>query len=143
MTSLPEAPQPKRTVWTALGMSGVASAAASGTDVLALVVLVEVVGLHYAVSTALGALLGAGVNFVLGRYWVFLAAEGAVMGQAVRYGLVVLSSVAWNTAAVYAFTEALGVPYLASRLAAAVLVALLHNFPLLRWVVFRVPNASP
>lgn len=134
----PHPPDPRpRSLLASLGLSQVASALATGIDLVVLVALTELAGLHYAASTAVGAAVGAVTNFLLGRYWVFLAAQGHMGRQLTRYVLVVASSVAWNSALVYALTEGTGLAYPISRLVAAVVVAVLHNFPLLRWVVFR------
>jgi putative flippase GtrA len=120
-----------------LRRSQVASLIATAIDFSTLIFLVEVAHLWYVAATATGALLGAIVNFVLGRYWSFRAGHGSIHGQAMRYAAVSGASLALNSAGVYLLTDKLGIHYALSRVIAAAVVGLIFNFPLHRHFVFR------
>lgn len=140
--SLPPADPRGRPLLGALGRTPVVSVVATSVDMLVLLALVELLGWHYTTGTAAGAVVGAAVHFGLSRHWVFLAGDGRLRDQLPLYGLVVASSIVLNTSLVWLFTEHGGLPYPLSRLFAAAFVAFGHNFPLMRWVVFRPRDAT-
>ncbi len=120
-----------------LRRSQIASLTATLVDFGSLIFLVEIGGVWYVAATAIGAFLGAVVNFLLGRHWSFTAEKEGVRGQAVRYAAVSAASLALNSAGVYLFTEYLQIHYALSRVITAFLVSVLFNFPLHRHFVFR------
>jgi putative flippase GtrA len=122
--------------FVSLRRAQVASLVATVVDFSCLVFLVEVLRLWYVAATALGALAGAIVNFILGRHWSFMAGHERVRGQALRYAVVSAVSLALNSLGVYLLTEYLGLHYTISRAISAILVGLLFNFPLHRHFVF-------
>lgn len=119
-----------------LKRSQIASLTATVVDFASLIFLVEVWGVWYVAATAMGAALGAIVNFLLGRHWSFAAGEQPVGGQALRYATVALLSLALNSLAVYLLTAYGSIYYALSRVIAAVFIGLLFNFPLHRRFVF-------
>jgi len=119
-----------------LGRSQIASLIATGVDFGSLIVLVEVGHLWYVAATAVGAALGALVNFLLGRHWSFTAGDQAVHGQALRYAAVAALSLILNSLAVYLLTAYGNIHYVISRVIAAIAIGLLFNFPLHRRFVF-------
>ncbi len=119
-----------------LRRSQVASLTATLVDFGSLVFLVEVGGVWYVAATAIGAFLGAVVNFILGRHWSFTAEKESVRGQAIRYPAVAAASLVLNSLGVYLLTEYLDIYYVISRVITAFLVGLLFNFPLHRRFVF-------
>jgi putative flippase GtrA len=126
--------QPRLVV--SLKRSQLASLTATIVDFGALIFLVEIAGVWYVAATAIAALFGAIVNFMLGRHWSFKAADQAVRGQMFRYAAVSALSLTLNSLGVYLVTEYLGIYYLASRAITAILVGILFNFPLHRHFVF-------
>jgi putative flippase GtrA len=119
-----------------LRRSQIASLSATAVDFGSLIFLVEVCGVWYVAATAMGAGLGAIVNFLLGRHWSFTADEQKVSGQALRYAAVAALSLVLNSLAVYLLTAYGDIYYALSRVIAAVLIGLLFNFPLHRRFVF-------
>ena len=119
-----------------LRRSQIASLTATVVDFASLIFMVEVCGVWYVAATAMGAALGAVVNFLLGRHWSFTAGEQPVGGQALRYAMVAVLSLVLNSLAVYLLTAYGNIYYALSRVIAAALIGLLFNFPLHRRFVF-------
>lgn len=124
--------------WALLGKHQVSALVATGVDFGVMIALVELFRFSPVLATALGAFSGAVTNFTMGRSWTFEAKEGAPAGQALRYVLVSAASLAWNALGVHLGVK-LGVPYVAARVAVAVLVSFFWNFPLHRYFVFAKP----
>lgn len=128
--------------WKTFSKAQLASIAATCVDFGLLLVLVECGKLWYVPATALGALAGAVTNFSINRYWSFEAAASRWEGQALRYALVSGGSLLLNTAGVFAMTEGLGAPYLASKVVSALLIGWLFNYPLHRGFVFSSTSSQ-
>ncbi len=99
--------------------------------------LTEVAGLHYLVSAALSFLLGTTVSWALSVRWVFAVRRFA--SKATEYGLFVFVGVVGlglNEVLLWAFTEKLGLFYLASKVVAATLV-FSWNFGMRKVLLFR------
>lgn len=114
-----------------------AAALATALDFAVYVILVELASVWYVLAAAIGALCGAVSNFLLGRHWCFDAHAGHVYGQAWRYAWVSGLSLLLNTGGVYLLADGLGLHYLASRVLIAIVVAVLFNYPLQRFYVFK------
>jgi len=113
------------------------SVIATLADFTTLVALVEMLGLWYVTATAIGALVGAVVNFMLGRHWSFVALQGRIEHQIFKYSIISGLSLLLNTLGVYVFTDLVGLKYTLSKLIVAGLVGIFFNFPLHRSFVFR------
>jgi putative flippase GtrA len=96
-------------------------------------------------GTAVGATAGALSNFALGRTWIFNAHGGSVARQMIRYGMVSLAGLGWNTLGQALMIKATGLPYPVTRLMVAVAVGVCWNYPMQRWFVFHhpVPPTEP
>jgi CDP-diacylglycerol--glycerol-3-phosphate 3-phosphatidyltransferase len=92
-------------------------------------------------ATLVGALVGASVNFALGRRWAFGAWREGPAPQALRYAVVSLASATLNAVGVHLLHDGLHVQYVAARAVVAVLVSLLWNYPMQRGFVFRRARA--
>lgn len=110
---------------------------ATTVDFTLMIALVSVARMSPTLGTAVGAACGAGVNFLLGRFWVFRSTNTAAIGQAGRYALVAAGSLLLNTTAMHFFTASLEVPYLAARVAISFVVSVAWNFPLHGVFVFE------
>lgn len=117
--------------------SQVAAFAATLADYILLFSLVEIFHVWYVLATALGALLGAIVNFIINRYWSFEATHRRWHGQAWKYALVSAGSLLLNSGGVYAMTELGRIHYAISVVAVSLIVAWVFNYPLQRHFVFR------
>ena len=120
---------------------GFAAMAATTLDFTVLTTFTEVFGVYYVLSTALGALSGGTLSFLLGRNWAFFNKDNSIFGQAGRYIIANLSSIALNTSGVYLLTDVISDNhYLVSKVIVASCVGLLFNFPMQRYFVFRKRN---
>ena len=99
--------------------SQIAALVATAVDFSSLLFFVEVLGVWYVASTALGAFLGAVSNFSLGRHWSFVAIDGVVHHQAFKYAVVSGGSLLLNSGGVYLFTDLVGFHYTVSKLIVA------------------------
>jgi putative flippase GtrA len=122
----------------ALKRAQLASLTATLVDFGTVIFLVEIARFWYVAATATGALVGAAVNFILGRHWSFMAGRDPIRGQIIRYALVSVASLALNSFGVYLLTDGLNVHYAISRVIAAFVVAIMFNFPLQRRFVFAM-----
>lgn len=127
---------------SSLGRSQAASLIATGCDFLVLIYLVESLGVWYVAATAMGAFVGAVINFSINRYWSFKATGGRIHIQAFRYSLVSGLSLLFNSLGVYWMTDDLGLPYVASKALTSLLVGLFFNFPMHRFYVFSLPHRT-
>ncbi len=123
--------------WKSLGRAQVSSVAATAVDFGTLFFATEQLHVWYVFSTGLGALLGAGTNFALNRFWSFEATHVEWGSQARKYAFVSAGSLGLNMLGVYAFTDGGGLKYGLSKVITAILVGLLFNFPLHRRYVFK------
>jgi len=112
------------------------SVIATLVDFAVMIALVSLAGAAPALGTAVGAASGGVVNFLLGRRWIFHATQYHPAPQAGRYAMVSLGGLAINTCGVHVLAGIMHYPYVAARLAVAVTVSILWNFPLQRGFVF-------
>jgi putative flippase GtrA len=96
-------------------------------------------GLHYLLAVPLGHVLGGLTDFAIKRTWVFHARAGRVQGQAWRYAVASLSSLAWNELLSWAAVGGLGLPKIPGVIGAAIFVGVAWNYPMHRLFVFRRP----
>jgi putative flippase GtrA len=110
---------------------------ASIVDLSSMIAGVRWLGLHPAVATAGGAALGAAVNYLLGRYWIFPGGRATLGGSAVRYAIVSVVSLGLNTAGEYVLVSMARVQYVLARVLVAIAVSVAWNFPMQRGYVYR------
>ncbi len=100
-------------------------------------------GAYYLVAAALGALLGATMDFALKRKWAFMRrGAGSLHTESTRYFLVSVLSLGWNLGSVFGLVHWLHVPALPAIIGTSVLVGVLWNYPLHRLFVFP-QDAAP
>jgi putative flippase GtrA len=88
-----------------------------------LVLLTEAAGLHYLLSAAVSFLAGTTVSYVLSIVWVFPTRRFST--RLLEYGLFIavgLVGLSLNEALLWAFTEPLGIFYMASKILAAAII---------------------
>jgi len=117
--------------------SQISSIVATAVDFCTLVLGVELLGIWYVTATAIGALAGAVTNFTLGRHWSFVATDGRLSWQALRYTAVSGASLILNSGGGWFFTDLAGFKYTTSKILTAALVGIFFNFPLHRYFVFK------
>ncbi len=117
--------------------SQVAAFLGTAVDYLITLGLTEIAGLWYIYSNIVGATLGAVTNFLLGRYWAFMAEEGRITSQVIRYGMVSGGSLALNTLGLYLLTEFGSLNYILSKIIVGVSIAVTYNYLMQKFFVFR------
>ncbi|HKU37648.1 MAG TPA: GtrA family protein [Polyangiales bacterium] len=113
------------------------SLAATVFDFSTMIGMVQLLHVHPALGTAVGAAAGGMFNFLLGLHWIFPAGRSTAFGSALRYALVSVASLGLNTAGEYVLVSWLGVQYVLARLLVAIGVSVLWNFPMQRDFVYR------
>jgi putative flippase GtrA len=129
-------------LWSTLGRHQLGAAAATAVDFAAMILLVERFHTSPVAGTAVGATLGAAVNFVLGRVWIFRQRTGGWTGQAVRYAVVAAASAALNALGEHVVHDVAGVQYVEARVLVSFVASLLWNFPMQRRFVFHEGGAG-
>ena len=102
-----------------------------------LIALVSGLGTSPLVGASAGFVLGALVNYMLSRWWVFQS--GRSHGEALpRFFLVALTGLAWTAGLMFLFTEWLGIHYLLAQLIVTAMLLLWHYAGNALWT-FRRP----
>ncbi len=134
-----------RSLWSELirvAKAQLSSGIATGSEWLLMTGLV-LAGVHYLIAAALGAVLGAGIDFSIKKWWVFSAGAGVLHAQAIRYAVVSGASAGLNSAAAYALVGGIGLPEIPGVILASIVVGLAWKYPLHRLFVFPAPPPSP
>ena len=116
--------------------ANVASLAASLSDFLMTILLVQWCTTNVVTAAAAGTVTGGIVNFLIGRHWVFKAADEKAVRQIWKYALVWTGNLFLNTGGVYVFACQAGLHYAVSKVVTSLLVAFLYNYPLQKNFVF-------
>jgi putative flippase GtrA len=114
-----------------------ASNVAFALDFGLLVVLTEVVKLHYLVSNVIGFMSGTTLLYILSIYWVF--SRRSMRSRHLEYGLFIFIGavgVGLNEALIWTFTEKVHLYYLYSKIVAGCTV-FFWNFLSRRRLLFR------
>ena len=123
--------------WVSFLRAQLASFTATAVDFLTVIFLTEVLGIWYVASNAIGAFAGTVVNFIIGRYWVFVSTERNITHQALRYGLVSIGSLILNTGGVYLITEYFQINYIYSKIFVSIFIGVFYNFVLQKIYVYK------
>jgi putative flippase GtrA len=119
---------------------GVSGAVATGIDVGALVLLVEVLGSHVTLAAFLAATLGGVSNFLINKYWAFRDGAPLELRQVTVYSFVSLVTAAFVAVIVHLVAVVMTLPYLLAKAIAAVVVFLVWTYPAQSRLVF--PHAG-
>lgn len=109
---------------------------ASIVDFGVTLILVHVFGIWYGYSTFIGAMSGGIANCSINYKWVFHAFEMKKKYIAMRYVIVWIGSILLNTYGTYLLTEMSGLNFVISKVAVAVMVAILWNYQMQYRFVF-------
>jgi putative flippase GtrA len=116
--------------------ANLASLAASLSDFLMTVLLVQWCHANVVMAAAAGTVTGGIINFLIGRHWVFQAGDERALRQLWKYALVWGGNLLLNTGGVYVLTAQAGWHYTVSKVVTSLLVAFLYNYPLQKNFVF-------
>ncbi len=117
--------------------SQIASLIGSAVDFVVMILCTEVLGIYYVISRAIGAAVGAVVNFMLNRHWTWRVSNKKLGPQAFKYGLTATGSLILNTLGVWLCTEFIGLDYKISWLVVSLIVGIGFNFVLHKIYVFK------
>ena len=102
-----------------------------------LVLLTEVVHLHYLISNGIGFMVGTSLNYTLCIFWVF--SKRSIKNRNLEYWLYIffgLSGVGLNELFIWLFTEQLHIYYLISKIIAGSTV-FFYNFVTRKYLLFQ------
>ncbi|MGK0361057.1 MAG: phosphatidylglycerophosphate synthase/putative flippase GtrA [Bradymonadia bacterium] len=122
-------------IWRSIVASGIAT----GADFALVVAMVEWGGVPIWLAITVGCILGAVINFWIGRTWAF-ESRGGALPQLYRYAIASSTSAGLNAGGV-AVLMLLPVPYQVGWWAVRGMVFLIWNYPLQRHYVFE--HGSP
>lgn len=111
-------------------------AAATALDVVILLVAVTLFGLPTPVGAAIGVAFGTTFTFFANRHFAFRDRKPELAPQAIRYVVTTLPAMAVHATLVGLLADRFGVPVVISKFIADVLVFLIGNLLILRYVVF-------
>jgi len=115
---------------------GVAAFSGFAADYLTLLLLKEIVGLHYLVAVPFAFMVGIAVNYLVGVLFVFRRNGRSMRLELSMFLIVSLSALAVTELSMYLLTGLLSVDYRISRILAGV-VTYLYNFFSRRWIIYR------
>ena len=126
----------------------VSSFVATGADFCITIVCAELLRVNVVASAAIGNVAGAGVNFLLGRQWVFTPLTGdpdsdtkfsktSVPGQAIKYAIVWLGYMALATFGIYLLETYTSLHYIFSKMLIGLTLAVTYNYFLQKKFVFN------
>lgn len=124
---------------------------ASLVDISVTFLLANVFGLYYVYSTAIGSVSGGVFNCVVNYEWTFRYSECSKLSVAIKYIIVWLGSIFFNTGGTYLLTELMNrAPFVKNmadfafdnmfmlpKIIVAVLVGIFWNYYLQKYFVFR------
>ncbi|MEO6316265.1 MAG: GtrA family protein [Chitinophagaceae bacterium] len=113
------------------------SLAASATDFVVTVLLVEFTGTRVVLASIEGTISGGIVNFIINRSWVFAAGEKKPLAQIFRYVLVWTGNLALNASGMYLVTHYTRLNYMISKIIIGIIVGVLYNYFLQKKFVFK------
>jgi len=135
--STSSAPERPRTLVSFM-RAQVASLVSTAADFATTFLCKDIFGWWYVLATAIGALVGTIVNFMMGRNWVFVSKERAVWSQALRYGIISLGSLFLNTAGVWLWVESTSEAWVyPSKVVVGILVGFTWNFFMQKNFVYK------
>jgi len=108
----------------------------AGIDLLLLIFFVEIFSLHYLLASGITFIVGATINYLISRYWVF---EGGRYRQSVEFlGFFVMAGIGLvlNQMILWFFVGHLSVDYRISKII-SILAVTSWNFTTKKYLVFR------
>lgn len=89
------------------------------------------------IATAVGAIAGGIVNFVISRKWVFNEGQKRPHIQAMRYVLVWVGSILLNSSGMYLITYFTNLNFIVARLLVGITIGVTYNYTLQKSFVFK------
>lgn len=111
-------------------------------DYGALLMLKEMLGLHYLVAVPIAFLAGIAVNYLIGIWFVFHRGNLSLVKELTMFVIISLLALAITEGSMYLLTDILQIDYRISRLISGV-VTYLFNFLSRRYVLYRKKGFEP
>ena len=121
-----------------LARATVSSLLATAVDALAYQLVLYLLIGRYGVAAAIAAIAGAVSNFLVNRYWTFVATNQRMVGQIIRYAIVSLLTFVCLRSMLWLLIEYGSVGMRIAWLPAKILAFVLVSFPMQKIWVFRV-----
>ncbi len=109
------------------------------TDYGFMILLTELLNIHFTISILISGTAGAIVNFCINRYWAFKIHgqySSSAKNQAARFFTVVIGSISLKSSGTYLLHHILNLDYKFGRLLIDLIVSYGFNYPLMRFWVF-------
>lgn len=110
------------------------------TDYGLMILLTEMLHIHFVVSILISGTVGGIVNFCINRYWAFKSEDDytiAAKQQLFRFFGVVLGSISLKSAGTYVLHRSFNLDYRLGRLLIDSIVSYGFNYPLMKYWVFN------
>ncbi|WP_166925148.1 GtrA family protein [Flavobacterium poyangense] len=110
------------------------------TDYGLMILLTEVVKLHFTFSILISGTVGAIINFSINRFWVFKSQCGynsRINSQLFKFALVVLGSISLKSFGTLILQKIFQIDYRIGRLITDSFVSYGFNYPLIKYWVFK------
>lgn len=110
------------------------------TDYVLMILLTEMLGIHFAISIVLSGIVGGTINFILNRFWAFKSENiyaTSPSKQFMRFFTIVLSSVILKSAGTYQLHQSFAIDYRLGRLLTDSFVSYGFNYPMMKLWVFK------
>lgn len=131
----------ERPRWLKLARSGLVGVAATLTDLLALFLLVDGLGIDPVWANVPALALGLAIQFVGNKYFAFGDYSPDVVRQGGWFALVEAGALGLNALAFHLLVVLAAVPYLAARVVASATVYFVYSYPLWGLIFRPTPRA--
>lgn len=115
------------------------------TDYGLMILLTEMLHIHFTISILISGTLGGMVNFSINRYWAFKSEDGYTITarqQFIRFFSVVLGSISLKSTGTYLLHRTLNLDYRIGRLLIDSIVSNGFNYPLMKYWVFNTQDRT-
>lgn len=115
------------------------------TDYGLMILLTELLHIHFTISIIISGSIGGIVNFCINRFWAFKSVDGyqgTTNAQFIRFFTVVLGSISLKSAGTLLLHSSLNLDYKIGRLVIDSIVSYGFNYPLMKYWVFKVNNIN-
>lgn len=110
------------------------------TDYGLMILLTEILHIHFTISILISGTIGGIVNFCINRYWAFKSNDGysiPAKKQLLRFFSVVMGSITLKSAGTYLLHSSFNLDYRIGRLLIDSIVSYGFNYPLMKYWVFN------
>jgi len=120
----------------------VSSFVATVIDFSLTILLKELSGLWYLLSSSIGSVTGGVVNFLINRYWTFQATREPPIKQGFRYLIIWTGNILLNIGGVWFLTSICLFDYKLSKVFTSLIIGIFYNFFLQKNYVFKRSNIT-